>query len=63
MLQSMPTTTWNGGQSMVNTCQGMAGDDGRMSRNSRRTMDILLGTMGTTLGDDDGSMANIAGTT
>ncbi len=35
MLQSMPTTTWNGGQSMVNTCQGMAGDDGRMSRNSR----------------------------
>jgi hypothetical protein len=30
-----------------------AGDDGHMSRNSRRTMDIIiLGTMGTTLGND-----------
>jgi hypothetical protein len=47
---------------MVDTLQRMAGDDGHMSRNSRRTMDIILGTMGTTLGND-GSMPNTEGTT
>jgi hypothetical protein len=42
----------------------MAGDDDEhMSKeHSRRTMGIILGTMGTTLGND-GSMPNIEGTT
>jgi hypothetical protein len=40
-------------QEMMDACQGIVG----------RTMDIILGTMGTTLGNDDGSMANIVGTT
>lgn len=39
----MPTTTWNGGQSMVDICQGTAGDDGHMSRIVGRIMDIILG--------------------
>jgi hypothetical protein len=57
---------WNGGQSMLDTCQGMAGDDDddeHMSRNivgERWT--LILGTMGTTLAND-GSMPNIEGTT
>lgn len=60
----MPTTTWNGGQSMVDTCQGMAGDDGHMSRNSRENNGHNpWERMGTTLGNDGSSMPNIEVTT